>query len=166
MEELDSTSGLPLKKQDAVVDEEVVWLYKRKTPYKATIVGVHSSGTGRCEEKKDKSVKKRPPTMIMDDDTEKDLEEIVNTDSDSEGLNLEVSRPKRHKVSTPNEEDGDSEKARSYKQALNSWLSAIQQQAQQYYCSLTKTLYNHVNQWKCRDKGNTFPVQPKSQPAS
>lgn len=33
---------MPLAKEEAVIDQEVVWLHKGKTPYKATIVGSHT----------------------------------------------------------------------------------------------------------------------------
>ena len=36
---LELTNCLPIKPEEAVMDTEVVWLYKGKTPYKATIVG-------------------------------------------------------------------------------------------------------------------------------
>jgi len=36
---LELTNGLPIKPEEAVMDTEVVWLYKGKTPHKATIVG-------------------------------------------------------------------------------------------------------------------------------
>ena len=44
---LESTTGLPLRKEEAVIDQEVVWLHKGKIPYKATIVGSQSSNAGK-----------------------------------------------------------------------------------------------------------------------
>ena len=49
LEALENTiTGLPLQKEEAVINQEVVWLHKGKIPYKATIVGSQSSNMGKC----------------------------------------------------------------------------------------------------------------------
>ena len=48
LDELENTSGLPLSKKEALIDTEVIWMYKKRTPYKATIVGIHVN-TGMLE---------------------------------------------------------------------------------------------------------------------
>ena len=78
LELLESTTGLPLKKEEAVIDQEVVWLHKGKTPYKATIVGSQSCNMGKGNFKnsrgaksgsvRTKSVSPDSGHMICDDD--------------------------------------------------------------------------------------------------
>ena len=46
LNQLDNINGLPLSKKDATINAEVLWMYKGKTPYEATIVGIQTD-TGR-----------------------------------------------------------------------------------------------------------------------
>ncbi len=39
---LENSNGLPLSKKDATIDAKVIWMHKGKTPYEATIVGIHT----------------------------------------------------------------------------------------------------------------------------
>ena len=48
LDELENTSGLPLSEKEALIDTEIIWMYKKRTPYKATIVGIHVN-TGMLE---------------------------------------------------------------------------------------------------------------------
>ena len=57
LEALESTTGLALRKEEAVLDQEVVWLHKGKTPYKATIVGSQSCNVGRGSAQRSQGVK-------------------------------------------------------------------------------------------------------------
>ena len=41
LSQLENLSGLPLPK-DATIDADGIWMHKGKTPYKATIVGIHT----------------------------------------------------------------------------------------------------------------------------
>ena len=42
LNQLENFNGLTLSKKDATIDAKVIWMYKGKTPYEATIVGIHT----------------------------------------------------------------------------------------------------------------------------
>ena len=42
LSQLEHINGLALSKKDATIDTDVIWMYKGKTPYEATIVGIHT----------------------------------------------------------------------------------------------------------------------------
>ena len=42
LSQLENLNGLPLAKKDATIDTDVIWMHKGKTPYQATIVGIHT----------------------------------------------------------------------------------------------------------------------------
>ena len=41
--QLEDFNGLALSKKDVTMDTDVIWMYKGKTPYEATIVGIHTN---------------------------------------------------------------------------------------------------------------------------
>ena len=42
LDQLEGLNGLTLSKKDATIDADVIWMYRGKTPYKSTIVGIHT----------------------------------------------------------------------------------------------------------------------------
>ena len=75
--------GLPLTKEEAVIDQEVVWLHKGKAPYKATIVGSHTgkSSFKRAEGAKSGSMKaaKSVDSPGSDHETSDDDDNVRNS---------------------------------------------------------------------------------------
>ena len=79
LEALENTTGLPLQKEEAVIDQEVVWLHKDKIPHKATIVGGQSCNVGKGNSRRSQGVKsgcvntvKRDADKVSDDDNTKE----------------------------------------------------------------------------------------------
>ena len=42
LNQLEDQNGLSLSTKDATIGANVVWIHKGKTPYEATIVGIHA----------------------------------------------------------------------------------------------------------------------------